>query len=55
LIKQLSDVYEPDEARLWLYSRHPLLDDERPADLIQEGRIEEVLRVISQLKEGAYI
>lgn len=55
LIKQLGEVYEPDEARLWLYSRHPLLGGRSPAVLIQEGRTDEVLKVISQLKEGAYI
>lgn len=55
LVDQLSDLYQPDEARLWLFSPHTLLEGRRPADLIAEGREEEVLAVIDQLRDGAYI
>jgi len=55
IIDQLSDFYEPQEARLWLFSRQKLLNGEKPAELIQQGRTEEVLAVVNQLREGVFI
>jgi transcriptional regulator with XRE-family HTH domain len=55
LVEQLGDFYPPDEARLWLFSHHQQLQGRRPADLIAEGRIDEVLALIDQLRDGAYI
>ena len=55
IIDQLSDFYEPREARLWLFSRQKLLDGEIPAELIQKGRTEEVLAVINQLRDGVFL
>jgi len=55
LLEELSDLYTPDEARLWLFSPHRLLGGKRPADRIQEGSLDEVLAVIAQLREGAYV
>jgi len=55
IIDQLSDFYEPQEARLWLFSRQKLLNGEKPAELIQQGRTEEVLAVINQLRDGVFI
>ena len=55
VVDQLAEFYTPDEARLWLYSRHKLLDGRKPAELIQEGTIEEVLEVIEQLADNVYI
>jgi uncharacterized protein (DUF2384 family) len=55
LVEQLAELYSPDEARLWLFSRHPLLDGRRPADLIAEGHAEDVLALIDQLRDGAYL
>jgi transcriptional regulator with XRE-family HTH domain len=55
VIDQLSDFYEPQEARLWLFSRQRLLDGEIPAELIQQGRTQEVLSMISQLRDGVFI
>lgn len=54
LLDQLSDLYEPDEARLWLFSPHRLLDGDRPADRIQADRVDEVLALIAQLRDGAF-
>jgi uncharacterized protein (DUF2384 family) len=51
----LSELYEPEDARLWLFSRHRLLDDRRPVDLIAAGDTESVLRVLSQLRDSAYV
>lgn len=54
LADELSDFYEPDEAHLWLFSRHRLLEGRRPVDLIEAGDIDPVLAVIDQLRSGAF-
>ena len=55
VVDQLADLYEPDEARLWLFSRQKLLDGQIPADLIQQHQTDEVLKVIRRVLDGAYI
>lgn len=55
VVDRLSDFYTPDETRLWLHARHPLLNGERAIDLVNAGRTEEVLAVIERLDAGAYI
>lgn len=55
VVERLSDFYTPDETRLWLHTSHPLLERERPVDLIQAGRTEEILAVIDRLEAGAYL
>jgi transcriptional regulator with XRE-family HTH domain len=55
VVDRLSDFYAPDETRLWLHARHPLLKGERAIDFINAGRTEEVLAVIERLESGAYI
>jgi uncharacterized protein (DUF2384 family) len=55
LVERLADLYTPDEARLWLFSRHALLGGRRPADLIAQGGTEDVLALIDQLRDGAYL
>ncbi|HET7475202.1 MAG TPA: MbcA/ParS/Xre antitoxin family protein [Dermatophilaceae bacterium] len=52
---QLGEFYEPDDARLWLYSPHKLLSGRRPAELIAAGDIDAVLALIDQLRDGAYV
>ena len=54
LAEQLAQFYEPDEARLWMFSPHNELDGKRPADLIVSDRMDEVLAVIDRLQSGAY-
>ncbi len=53
--ERLSEFYEPDEVRLWLQSAHPQLRGERPYDLINEERTNEVLEVIERLDSGVYL
>lgn len=55
LIGELADFYEPDQARLWLFSPHRLLAGARPADRIQQGRLDDVLALIAQLSDGAFV
>jgi transcriptional regulator with XRE-family HTH domain len=54
VVERLAEFYSPNEARIWLYSKHRLLDGERPIDLIHYGRTDEVLAVIDSLDEGTY-
>lgn len=55
LADQLSAIYEPDEARLWLFRPHLDLGGERPTDLIASDRVDEVLDLIDRLQSGAFI
>ena len=54
LVQELSEIYAPEEARLWLFSPHRLLGGETPANRIQLGRLDDVLAIIAQLRDGAY-
>ena len=55
LVSQLAELYQPQQARLWLFAPHKLLSGERPVDLIERGDFEKVLQIIDQLKDGAYL
>src|ERR1700728_5510358 len=46
VVERLSEFYSPEETRLWLYSKHRLLDGERAIDLINRGDADKVLSVI---------
>jgi putative toxin-antitoxin system antitoxin component (TIGR02293 family) len=53
--EQLVEFFEPDDVKLWLLAPHPQLGGERPADLLAEGRLEEVRAVIERLRDSAYV
>lgn len=55
VVERLSDFYTADEARLWLNSRHQLLDGRRAIDLIRARQTEDVLAVIDRLSAGVYV
>jgi transcriptional regulator with XRE-family HTH domain len=55
VVDRLSDFYTPEETRLWLHARHPMLNGERAIDLITSGRTEAVLAIIDALDAGAYV
>lgn len=55
LADQLATVYAPDEARLWLFSPNAQLDGMRPADLIADEHIEDVLAIIDRMQSGAFV
>ena len=55
VVERLSEFYsDPRTARAWLYSRHKYFNGLRPADLIQEGQIEEVLEAIQAMADPTY-
>jgi len=55
LIGELAEFYTPPEARLWLFSPHRLLGGERAADRIQQGKVDDVLALIAQMRDGAFV
>jgi transcriptional regulator with XRE-family HTH domain len=54
VVDRLAEFYSPDETRLWLYSKHRLLNGERAIDLINQGHADKVLAVIESLDEASY-
>jgi len=48
---ELREFYYADEARRWMESPHPQLDDRRPCDCSFDG----VMAVIDRLKSGAFV
>jgi transcriptional regulator with XRE-family HTH domain len=54
IVDRLSEFYTPDETRLWLYSKHRLLNGERAIDLIHQGEADKILEVIESLDETSY-
>ena len=54
IVDRLAELYDPEETRVWLYSRHRLLNGERAIDVIHARRADEVLSVIESLSEGTY-
>jgi transcriptional regulator with XRE-family HTH domain len=54
VVDRLAEFYSPDEARIWLYSKHSLLNGERAIDLIDAGRTDEVLAVIESLDQSTF-
>ena len=55
VVMRLSDYYNADEVRAWLYARHPQLNGQRAIDLIHEDRSEEVLKILDRLDADAYL
>jgi hypothetical protein len=54
VVDRLSEFYTPEETRFWLYSKHRLLEGQRPIDLINQGQADTVLSVIESLDEGTF-
>ncbi len=54
VVDRLAEFYLPDETRIWLYAKHPLLDGARAIDLIHAGGADKVLAVIESLADGTY-
>ena len=54
IVDQLADFYEPNEARQWIFAPQKLLTGMSPAELIRNGRIDEVMRLVNQLREAVH-
>ena len=55
IVDQLGDLYEPDEARQWIFAPQKLLSGTSPAELIRTGRIDEVTRLVGQLRDAVHL
>lgn len=55
IVDQLSDFYEPIEARQFIFAPQKLLDGHSPAALIREGKIDEVRRLVGQLRDAVHL
>ena len=55
IVDQLADFYEPNEARQWMFAPQRLLDGRSPAELIQEGRIDDVRHLVNQMREAVHM
>jgi transcriptional regulator with XRE-family HTH domain len=54
IVDQLADFYEPNEARQWIFAPQRLLAGVSPAELIRDGRIDEVMRLVGQLRDAVH-
>jgi DNA-binding transcriptional regulator YiaG len=55
IIDQLADFYEPSEARQWIFAPQKLLNGTSPAELIRAGRIDDVMRLVGQLRDAVHL
>ncbi|HEY7462728.1 MAG TPA: antitoxin Xre/MbcA/ParS toxin-binding domain-containing protein [Gemmatimonadota bacterium] len=55
LIDLLEQTFDsPEEARAWLGSRVPALDNRSPFELLKRGRIDEVRETLGRLAHGVF-
>jgi transcriptional regulator with XRE-family HTH domain len=54
VVDRLAEFYSPEETRIWLYAKHPLMEGARAIDLIHAGEADRVLAVIEGLADGSY-
>jgi hypothetical protein len=54
IVDQLSEFYSPQEARHFVFSRQKLLNDKSPAELIKQGHVDSILRLIGKLRDGVF-
>ncbi|HEX8654925.1 MAG TPA: hypothetical protein VF693_06870 [Allosphingosinicella sp.] len=55
IVSRLSDYYNDDEIRLWLYAAHPQLGGRRAIDLIIASEPAEVISILDRLDADAYL
>jgi transcriptional regulator with XRE-family HTH domain len=53
VVDRLSELYAPDETRLWFCSKHRLLNGERAVDLINRGDADKVLTAVESIDEAS--
>ncbi len=55
IVDQLSDFYEPNEARQWIFAPQKLLEGKSPAERIRNGHIDDVMQLVNQLRDAVYL
>lgn len=51
----LAELYTDEELQRWWHTPQRLLGWKSPSSLIFDGRGDEVLRLVNQMREGAYL
>ena len=51
----MSDFYEPNEARQWIFAPQKLLEGKSPAERIRNGHIDDVMQLVNQLRDAVYM
>ncbi|MCH7730897.1 MAG: DUF2384 domain-containing protein [Candidatus Marinimicrobia bacterium] len=54
VMQHLQMVFEPETSRNWLEGTNAHLSNQRPIELLSQGRISEVLSAIEQAELGSY-
>jgi uncharacterized protein (DUF2384 family) len=54
VLERLASVIDPSTAEDWLFTPVPALSNERPVDLIRDGRAKDVLDLVDALGEGVF-
>ncbi|MGB7589273.1 MAG: hypothetical protein WBM00_11250 [Solirubrobacterales bacterium] len=55
VLDRLSDVLRPDAAHDWLFSPNPLLDHDKPVELLRGGEYRKVLGAVDAMAEGVFV
>ncbi len=55
IVDLLSDFYEANEARQWIFAPQKQLEGISPAQLIRDGQIDQVMRLVNQLRDAVYL
>ena len=55
VVDQLSKVMRPEAASAWLFEPNPLLDMQRPVDLVGRGDYQRVCAAITAIAEGVFV
>ena len=55
VLEQLSAVLEPQAAHDWLFSPNPLLEHDKPIDLLAHREWRRVMGLIEALAEGVFV
>lgn len=53
VVELLADVYDDEGIEIWLHARNRTLDNQRPLDLLMEGRFSVVVQAVERLASGA--
>ena len=54
IFQRLLNMYYPETALSWLHGHNAFIGNQRPIDLIRQGKLEEVLSAIQQEEAGGY-
>ena len=54
-INELAEIYDPKEARLFMFSPQKLLGGETPAKMIETGRMSDVRKLVNQIRDTVYL